>query len=101
MAQSGHGVLHRTCPLLNAELMNTSNRSYKISRRFERSRNLGQRGLLSFAYWHAADAKESTFFRSFCDMLTNLLQPALVGGRIARCFGIDNCRSFPQRFNAL
>ena len=35
--------------------------SYKISRRFERSRNLGQRRLLSFAYWHAADAEESTF----------------------------------------
>src|SRR3974377_1803334 len=75
--------------------------SYKISRRFERSRNLGQRRLLSFAYWHAADAEESTFLCCFGKMLANLLQPALVGRRIARCLGIDNCRSFPKHLYAL
>src|SRR5215471_521683 len=70
-------------------------------RRFERTRDLGERCLLRFAYAHAADAKKSALLGGLGNVLADLAQPALEGCCIAGRLGIHHCASLPQRLDAL
>ena len=72
-----------------------SNITGKVSCCLERSRDLGQRRLLSLADRHAAGAKESTFVSCFGHVLADLLQPPFIGRRITGRLGIDDCCGFP------
>src|SRR4029079_5464208 len=71
------------------------------SRCFERTRDFGQRCFLGFAYRHSTAKKSSTFVRRFGDVLADLLQPALIGCSIARCFCIDYGSGLTHRLDAL
>src|SRR5215813_4563187 len=70
-------------------------------RQFERTRDLGERCLLRFAYAHAADAEKSALLGGLGNVLADLAQPALEGRCIPGRLGIDYRTSLPQRLDAL
>src|SRR5215471_5587437 len=70
-------------------------------RQFERTRNLGERSFLRFAYAHAADAEKSALLGGLGNVLADLAQPALEGRCIAGRLGIDHRASLLQRLDAL
>src|SRR5262245_41321059 len=69
-------------------------------RQFKGTRNLRKRRLLRFAHRDAADAKKSALLGCFGNVLADLAQPALEGGRVAGRLGIDYSASLPQRLDA-
>src|SRR5215468_4631676 len=65
------------------------------------ARDLRERRLLRIAYKHAANAEKSTFLSCFGDMLADLAEPALEGGRIIRRLAVNQRASLPQGLDAL
>jgi hypothetical protein len=56
---------------------------------------------LRFAHRDAADAKKPALLGCFGNVLADLAQPALEGGRVAGRLGIDYRANLPQRLDAL